>query len=168
MSLKRAQISWSGWLGLNPSLLESPQMHYHLGFVWLHMISHICHLSHRSKCKVQQWKTSQAFVKILGGTWDHKSMDGLQFNSMTFSFMMKRRCPHECLGIMVMKLQRGNWEWIWFFLRPVSMTRTFCFYFLIEMFIEITVDSRAVIRNNTERFHVSLTQLSQWGHFAEV
>ena len=43
-----------------------------------------------------------------------------------------------------------------------------CFYFLIGMFIEITVDSRAVIRNNIERFHVFLTQLSQWGHFAEV
>lgn len=33
--------------------LSPPQMCYQQGFVWLHMISHICHLNHRSKCKVQ-------------------------------------------------------------------------------------------------------------------
>lgn len=32
------------------------------------------------------------------------------------------------------------------------------FFFLIKIFIEIIVDSRALVRTNTQRFHVAFTQ----------
>lgn len=94
-----------------------------------------------SRKSAQQWKISPGICeKSWGNFCTGKSMDG--HSSQQRLFLMKDGVHAECLGIMgdeaVMQL-RVNLV----FSSSQSPRQEFCFYFLlIEMFIEITVDSR--------------------------
>lgn len=101
-------------------------MCYHQGFVWLHMISHICHLNHRSKCKVQLQETSQALWKSLEefGTinqWiDYSSIvRPSHFSEMMLFTQMPRYYGDEAIK-MYLRVNLYH-----FFLSTISNTRNF-------------------------------------------